>query len=156
MSKKFDYSKHPRMIYIVEEHVYLYAKLAMTIGFGSSSSIQGSDETLGYQSLPLSHVCLIKDRALRFCHILREEEASCDLVHPIVNRRLRFLDGSSNVGRYNSSDERPGLILLIKLIIVYSDAATYPPRLSENDGLRLNVIINIDQTLVSMPRHLRN
>ena len=52
----------------------------------------------------------IEDGALRFCHVTHEEEASRDLIHPIVNRRLRFVDGSSNLGRYNSSYEWLGLI----------------------------------------------
>ena len=56
MSKHFDSSKHPRMNYIVKEHVYLYDKLGVAIGFGSSSSINGLDETLGCESLSLSHI----------------------------------------------------------------------------------------------------
>ena len=42
----FDYFKHPRMIYIVEEYTYKLAKLGVAVGFGISSSINGSDETL--------------------------------------------------------------------------------------------------------------
>ena len=52
----------------------------MTIGFGSSSSINGSDKMLGWESLSLIHVRSIKDGALRFFHVVREEEASHDLV----------------------------------------------------------------------------
>ena len=55
----------------------------MTVGFGSSSSINGSDELLGCESLPLSCVCLIEDGALRFCHVPREEEESLDVYHLI-------------------------------------------------------------------------
>ena len=47
----------------------------MPIRFGSSSSISGSDEKLGCESLPLSCVYSIEDGALRFCPIAREEEA---------------------------------------------------------------------------------
>ena len=47
MSKQFDNSKHPRIFYIVEEYVYLYADLGVTVRFGSSSSINGSNEMLG-------------------------------------------------------------------------------------------------------------
>ena len=35
------------MVYIVEEHVNLRAKLGVGVRFGSSSSINGSKETLG-------------------------------------------------------------------------------------------------------------
>ena len=62
----------------------------MTIRLGSSYSINGSDEMLGCESLPLSYVRSIEEGALRFCHIVREEEASRDRVRPIKNRRLRF------------------------------------------------------------------
>ena len=80
------------MLYIIEEHayIYIYTKLSATVRFGYSSSINGSDETLGCESLPLSRVCPIKGGALKFCHIACEEEASRDFVHLIVNRRLRF------------------------------------------------------------------
>ena len=44
----------------------------MAVGFGSSSSINVSDETLGRESLPFTSVYLIEDGALRFCHIGRE------------------------------------------------------------------------------------
>ena len=113
-------------------------KLGVTIGFGSSSLINGSDETLGGESLPLGHVRLIEDGALRFCHVAWEEEALRDLVRLIVNRPFRFLDGSSNPSRYNSLDEWPGFIYLIKWIVDHWDAAMYPPHLSENEGLRLS------------------
>ena len=43
----------------------------MTFGFGSSSSINGSDETLGCKSLPLSRVYSIEDGMLRFYHVAR-------------------------------------------------------------------------------------
>ena len=66
----------------------------MAVGFGSSSAINDLDEMLGYESLSLSCVCSIEDGALRFFHVTREEEASRDLIRPIRNRRLRFLDGS--------------------------------------------------------------
>ena len=86
----------------------------MAVRFGSSFSINGSDEMLGYKSLPLSRVGSIKDEALKFCQVAREEDALRDLVHLIVNRHLRFLDGSSNPRHYNSSNERSRLIHLIK------------------------------------------
>ena len=31
MSKQFIYSKHPKMLYIIKEHAYIYAKLGVTI-----------------------------------------------------------------------------------------------------------------------------
>ena len=34
MPKQFDYSKHPLMVYIVEECVYLLADLSIAVGFG--------------------------------------------------------------------------------------------------------------------------
>ena len=85
MSIQFDSLKHARMLYIVKEHVYLQAKLGKTIGFGSSSSVNGSNETFGCELLPLSHDHLIEDGALRFYHVAREEEASHDCVRPNVN-----------------------------------------------------------------------
>ena len=48
----------------------------VTFQCASSSSINGLDENLGCESLPLSRVRLIKDGALRFRHVMREEEAS--------------------------------------------------------------------------------
>ena len=84
----------------------------MAVGFGSLSAINDLDEMLGYESLSLSCVCSIEDGALRFFHVTREE-ASRDLIRPIRNRRLRFLDGSSNPGLNNSSNEWLGLIHLI-------------------------------------------
>ena len=66
MSNQFDYSKYPRILYIVEEHAYLLAKLGVAIGFGSSCSINGSDEMLGCELLPLSCVRSIEDGVLRF------------------------------------------------------------------------------------------
>ena len=54
------------MIYIVVEHVYLYTDLGVAVGFGSSSSMNGLDENLGCEFLPLSHVHPIKDGVLKF------------------------------------------------------------------------------------------
>ena len=48
----------------------------MAVGFGSSSSMNSSDETLECESLPLSHAHLSEDGALRFCHVTHEEVAS--------------------------------------------------------------------------------
>ena len=86
----------------------------MAVGFGSSSSVNCSDEMLVYKSLPLVCVRSIKDGALIFCHVAREEDVSQDLVRSIVNRRLKFSDSSSSPGHYYSSDEWSGLIRLIK------------------------------------------
>ena len=72
------------MVYIIEEHVYLYPDLDVAVGFGSSSSINGLDEILGCESLSLSCVRSIEDVALNFFYIEREE-ASHDHVLPIVN-----------------------------------------------------------------------
>ena len=62
----------------------------MAVGFGISSSINDTDEMLGCESLPLSHVCSIEDGALIFCHIAREEEASRDRVCLLQNWHLRY------------------------------------------------------------------
>ena len=53
----------------------------MAIGFGVPSSINGSNVMLGCESLHLSDVHLIEDRALRFCHVAHEEELSCYAYH---------------------------------------------------------------------------
>ena len=99
MYKQFDRLKHPRMLYIVEEHTYLYPKVGMVIVFGSSSSINGSDETIGCELLPLSCVHSIKDGALTFCHVAREAEAWRDRDYSIVNRRLKYRHSSIEVHR---------------------------------------------------------
>ena len=126
MSKHFDYSKHSR-IYFMSKNMHINRQnLGVAVGFGSSCSINGSDETLGCESLWLSRVRSIKDRALRFDHIGHEEEALRDLVPSIVNQHIRFLDGSSNLGHYNSLDEQLGLIHFIKGIVVHSDVAHTP------------------------------
>ena len=67
------------------------------MGFGSSLSINGSDEILGYKSLTLSFFYFSKDGALGFCHVMSEEEATHGLVRLVMNRCLKFLDGSSNL-----------------------------------------------------------
>ena len=84
----------------------------MVVGFGSSFSINSSDEMLGCESLPLIRVCSIEDRVLRICDIVCEEESSRDCVRPIRNRRLRcrhvFIEVSQayfNLSCYNSSDQ---------------------------------------------------
>ena len=62
------------MLYIVEEHVYIYSKLGVAVRCVASSSIKNSYEIIVCESLSLSHVCLIEDRVLRFCNVVREEE----------------------------------------------------------------------------------
>ena len=85
------------MVYIDKEHVYLKADLGVVIGFGSSSSINVSDETLGCELLPLSSVHSIEDGALRFCNIAREEKVSRDCVCSIKNKLLRYHHASIEV-----------------------------------------------------------
>ena len=75
---------------MIEEHMYLLAKLGVAVGLGSSSSINDSDERLECESLPLSHIRSIKDEALRICHIAREEEASRNSSLEIVPHHLRI------------------------------------------------------------------
>ena len=53
----------------------------------------------GCESLALSSICLIKDRALRFCHVTHEEEASRDHINLIVNPRLKGHHASIEVDR---------------------------------------------------------
>ena len=45
----------------------------VTIKFSVSSSINSSDGPLGCKLLRLSHVYLIEDELLRFCHVVHEE-----------------------------------------------------------------------------------
>ena len=97
--RKFDYLKNQIMIYIVEEHLNLEAKLGMAVGFDSSYSISGSDKMLGYESMPLSHVRSIKDEAPRFCHVGCEEELLHDRVCSIGNLCLRHRHISNEVHR---------------------------------------------------------
>ena len=97
--RQFDYLKNRRMIYIVEEHLNLEAKLGVAVGFDSSYSINDSDQMLGYESLSLSHVRSIKDEAPRFCHIVCEEESSRDRVCSIKNRHPRHCHTSNEVHR---------------------------------------------------------
>ena len=68
--------------------------LGVAVGFGSSSSINSSDEMLGCELLPLGRVHSIEDGTLRFRHVTRDERTLRDLIYPIVNRRLRFSDSS--------------------------------------------------------------
>ena len=71
----------------------------MAIGFDSSCSINGSDEMLEYESLPLSRVCLIRDEGPRFRHITCEEEFSHDRVRLIKNQRMGYHHASIEVHR---------------------------------------------------------
>ena len=66
------------MLYIVKEYAYIWAKLDVTVRCITSSSINGMNKILGCKSLPLSRVCSIEDRALRFFQIVIEEETSCN------------------------------------------------------------------------------
>ena len=61
----------------------------MVVRFGSSSSINDSDETLRCELLPLSRVCLIEDGALKFFHVMLEEEASLNVRCLIFIERSR-------------------------------------------------------------------
>ena len=61
MSRKFDWSKNQRMMYNVKEHLNLYGKLGVTVGSRFNSSINDTDETLGFESLRLSRFCWIRD-----------------------------------------------------------------------------------------------
>ena len=54
MSKQFDSSKHPKIHFMLENMIISKQNLGVAIGFGSSSSINGSDKMLGCESLSLS------------------------------------------------------------------------------------------------------
>ena len=56
MSKQLDYSKYGRMLYIIEDYAYILVKLPMAVRFSVPSSVNGSDEMLGSESLRLSHL----------------------------------------------------------------------------------------------------
>ena len=71
----------------------------MTIRFGSSSLINGSDETLGCESFLLSYVSSINDRAFKIFYVLREEEALPDHFRSIVNGLLRCCHESIEVNQ---------------------------------------------------------
>ena len=80
------------MIYIVEEHV-----LGVAVGFGISSSINGSHEMFGCEFLCLSRISSIKDGALRFAHIAHEEETSRNACHLIFIGCSRCVHVSNEV-----------------------------------------------------------
>ena len=71
----------------------------MAIGFDSSSSINGLEEMLRCELLQSIHVHLIEDGALKFFHIMREEEAPHDRIRPIENQHLRCRHLSIEVHR---------------------------------------------------------
>ena len=71
VSRYFDYSENPRMIYNVEEHLDLLGNLGVTVGSRFNSSINDSDETPGFESLRLSFIRWILDKPLRFFHLTR-------------------------------------------------------------------------------------
>ena len=106
MSKQFDGWKHLRIHFWSKNMRINMHNLGIAVGFGSSSSINGSNEMLGCESLSLSRVRSIKDGALIFRHVIREEKASRDLVGPMVDGCLRCRHSSTEVHCYNSSDER--------------------------------------------------
>ena len=67
------------MVYIIEEYMYILAKLGVAVGFDVSYSINGSNKMVGYESLCLIRVRSIKDGTLRFGHIAREEEMASNV-----------------------------------------------------------------------------
>ena len=120
----------------------------------SSSSINGSDETFGCESLTsvrldvnqrLSHICSIEDGLLKFCHVVREEESSRYHVRPIENQCLRCQHASIKIdrsylmfSRYNSSDQRLRL-KHFKMNHRPIKIRHVPPHLSEDRRSRLNM-----------------
>ena len=62
----------------------------------------------------LSHIRLFEDEALRFHHVALKEEASLNLVNSIMITRFRSHKGASTHGLYNSLDQHPRFIQLIK------------------------------------------
>ena len=62
-------------------------------------SVNGLDETLGYESLLLSCVHSIQDCVLRFYHVSREEETSRNACHLIFIGCSRCVHMSTRVHR---------------------------------------------------------
>ena len=56
MSKKFDYSKHPRIHFLSKRERIDRVKVERSHSIFSSSLINGSDEMSGYESLLLSRI----------------------------------------------------------------------------------------------------
>ena len=55
MSKQFDYSKHPRMLFLSKNKGINRLHLSVTFQFASSSSINGLDVTKECESMSLIH-----------------------------------------------------------------------------------------------------
>ena len=71
----------------------------MTVPCVSSSLINGSDEMLGCELLPLSRVHSIEDRALRFWHFACEEEMPYNACHLIFIGCFECVHVSTRVHR---------------------------------------------------------
>ena len=84
------YLKHPRMVYIIKEHVNLYKNLGVTIGFGSSSSINGLNEMLRCESLPLGHR---RDKTARSSIARGQESNSSKLTNLMRISRIEGYNG---------------------------------------------------------------
>ena len=61
MSKKFDNSKHPRIYFPSKRESINRVEIGRDHSIVASSSINGSDETPGYELSSLSHIRLIRN-----------------------------------------------------------------------------------------------
>ena len=66
----------------------------MAVGFNSSSSMNGSNETIGCKSLLLSRIRSIGEEAPTFFHVVCKEEPLRDPFRLIVNPHLRYCHAS--------------------------------------------------------------
>ena len=121
--------------------------MGITIGFRSSSLINGSDETLGCKSLSLSRVPLIEDGALRFLSprswrrsVVRSRPSDRELTPKMSPLVYRSLSSVFNHNCYNSSNERLRLNYF-KINHCPIRVWCVPPHLSEDSWLRLSVQI---------------
>ena len=72
------------MLFLLKTRGINRLNLGVTIQFASLSSINISNEILGYISSPLRSVYRIEYVALRFHHVAHEEEASRNACHLII------------------------------------------------------------------------
>ena len=105
VSRQFNYSKNPRMSYIVEEHINVLGKLGVTVRSSFQSSINGSDKTHICESLRLNHIRWIGDGPSRSPRIARVEVTS-ETPSADLDITLQMCFISFNLSRYNSLDER--------------------------------------------------
>ena len=134
MSQESDCSKNSRMLLPLKNMGVNRLQLGMTIWFASSFFINSSDETLRCESSWSCSFYSIKDGVPRICHVIYEEEASCNAWRLISIERMRchhtptrVHQAWSNFIHYNSLDERLILKWFKTWIVTQLDAIAYPP-----------------------------